>query len=232
MVFQDPYDSLNPRLKIRTILEEPFRIHGLHRGEETEGRIRELLRHVGLSETYLDRYPHEFSGGQRQRIGIARALALNPQFIVADEPVASLDVSIQAQILNLLSKIKGEFNLTLAFIAHDLAVVQYISDRVAVMYLGRIVELAPTASLFEAPRHPYTEALIAAVPLPDPDYPYDRNRMIAGEIPSPLSPPSGCPFHPRCPRAVAVCREERPKLMTVSTGHQVACHLYGGEAVD
>jgi len=224
MIFQDPYESLNTRLKIKTTMREPFKIHGLyHRGTDQE--IMDLLETVGLSKEHLNRYPHEFSGGQRQRIGIARALSLNPKFIVADEPVASLDVSIQAQILNLLQRIREERKFTMAFIAHDLAVIQYISTRVAVMYLGKIVELAKTDLLFTETFHPYTKGLIAAIPLPNPKHIYQESEQIQGEIPSAINMPEGCAFHPRCRYAMPICKTETPELKMISEGHYVACHL-------
>ncbi len=224
MIFQDPYESLNPRLKVKTILKEPYKIHNLY-DKNTEIKIKELMDTVGLSLDYINRYPHEFSGGQRQRIGIARALALNPKFIVADEPVSALDVSIQAQILNLLSKIKEDLGLTIAFIAHDLGVIQYISTRVVVMYLGQMVELADTEELFNNPFHPYTKALLSAVPVPDPDYIYNANKMVKGEIPSPVNPPSGCVFHPRCKYVMDICKKEKPQFKPLSKKHLVTCHL-------
>lgn len=224
MIFQDPYESLNTRLKIQTTMSEPYKIHGMY-GAQTQGEIEALLETVGLPVDALNRYPSEFSGGQRQRIGIARALALNPKFIVADEPVASLDVSIQAQILNLLEKIREDRKFSMAFIAHDLAVIQYISTRVAVMYLGRIVELAETNLLFNETFHPYTKGLMAAIPKPDPTFIYDEGVQIAGEIPSPIHMPPGCAFHPRCPYVMPVCKLKVPELKEISENHYVACHL-------
>jgi oligopeptide/dipeptide ABC transporter ATP-binding protein len=224
MVFQDPYSSLNPRLTVGESVEEPLLIH--RQGSRTERRARaaELFRRVGLSEEMLDRFPNEFSGGQRQRIGIARALALQPKLIVADEPVSALDVSVQAQVLNLMVDLQRQDNLTYVFISHDLSVVEYMSDRVAVMYLGRIVELGRRESIFRKPSHPYTQALIASSPVPDPNR-RGEQKPIAGEIPSPLAPPPGCPFHPRCPIATDRCRAERPLLQPLAgTDHQVACH--------
>ena len=230
MVFQDPYSSLNPRMTVRSILREPFVIHRTGTEQERTRRIARLLETVGLGSEVLDLYPHEFSGGQRQRIGIARALALNPSLIVADEPVSALDVSIQSQILNLLEELKKKFALSYLFIAHDLAVVEYISDYMAVMYLGRIVEYAASEGLYRNPRHPYTRALIDAIPVPvyDPQRRKSTKQVIVGDVPSPLSPPSGCHFHPRCPMAGEKCRKEAPALRELGNKkepHQVACHF-------
>ncbi len=222
MIFQDPYSSLNPRMKIADILAEPLQIHGLATGAQLRQRCLELLHQVGLNEEALDRYPHEFSGGQRQRIGIARAIAVEPQLIIADEPVSALDLSVQAQILNLLKEIQRSYNLSYLFIAHDLAVIEHISDRIAVMYLGEIVELTSAEELYRAPRHPYTEALLNAVPVPDPAAP--RPVALSGEIPSPVEPPPGCPFHPRCPYADQLCQSVKPKLQEIEPQHLVACH--------
>ncbi|MCX6095431.1 MAG: dipeptide ABC transporter ATP-binding protein [Candidatus Bipolaricaulota bacterium] len=224
IIFQDPYSSLNPRMTVGSIVGEPLLVHGISRGSEREDRVRELLGAVGLKPDHMKRYPHEFSGGQRQRIGIARALALDPQLIVADEPVSALDVSIQAQVLNLLEDLQGEFGLTYLFIAHDLSVVRHISDRVAVMYLGKIVELVETEQLFTNPRHPYTEALMSAVPVPDPDYKVERI-LLEGDVPSPVNPPSGCYFHPRCRYAKEICSQELPLYRDLGGEHFVTCHF-------
>jgi peptide/nickel transport system ATP-binding protein len=229
LVFQDPYASLNPRMTVRDILGEPFAIHGLARGAEREAKVAELLDLMGLSRESLDRYPHEFSGGQRQRIGIARAIALRPDLVVADEPISALDVSIQAQIVNLLMDLQRDLGLTYVFIAHDLKIVEYVSTRVAVMYLGRIVELAEAADLYRRPRHPYTQALLSAVPVPDPEH--KRSRIVLqGDVPSPMAPPPGCPFNPRCPYAMDRCRREVPPLYDVGNGHVSACFLAEPEA--
>ncbi|HZQ85201.1 MAG TPA: ABC transporter ATP-binding protein [Acidimicrobiales bacterium] len=227
MIFQDPYASLDPRQSVGAILAEPFRTHGLAtKGTSMEARVRELLDVVGLPANAASRYPHEFSGGQRQRVGIARALALNPDLIIADEPVSALDVSIQAQIVNLLEDLQERFGLTYVVIAHDLAVVRHISDRVAVMYLGRIAEVAPAQDLYDHPLHPYTVALLSAIPIPDPEVEEARERIIlAGDLPSPADPPSGCRFHTRCPfRQPTRCHDEVPELRELRPGHTVACH--------
>lgn len=224
MVFQDPYASLDPRWTVRQILEEPLRTHETIGQKELEERIDSLMETVGLSPYHASRFPHEFSGGQRQRVGIARALALNPRFIVCDEPVSALDVSIQSQVLNLMQDLQQQLGLTYMFISHDLSVVRFISDRVGVMYLGKLVELAPTAEMFAEPLHPYTKALMSAVPQPDPDAPRDRI-VLKGDVPSPANPPSGCAFHTRCPVATERCRAEVPELKTYGN-RQVACHLY------
>jgi oligopeptide transport system ATP-binding protein len=224
MVFQDPFASLNPRMKIKNIVAEPMKTHGLYKDNRRE-KVEELLDAVGISRSYLNRYPHEFSGGQRQRIGIARALAADPQFIVADEPVAALDVSIQAQILNLMNDLQAEFGLTYLFIAHDLSVVQYISDRIGVMYLGKMVELAASDLIYDKPLHPYTQALLSAIPLPDPEVKTERERLT-GEVPSPINPPAGCSFHTRCPHAFERCQTETPEFREVEENHFAACHLY------
>ena len=225
IIFQDPYASLNPRLKVRDIVSEPLVIHGIGDKGERRERVADLLRKVGLDPDYMNRYPHEFSGGQRQRIGIARALALNPKLIVADEPVSALDVSVQAQVVNLLEDLQTEFDLTYFFISHGLAVVEHISDRVAVMYLGRIVEVASAEDLYANPLHPYTRALLSAIPIPDPKRKRDRI-VLKGDVPTPINPPSGCRFHTRCPYVMPRCSQEEPPLRDVTPGHAVACHLY------
>jgi len=223
MIFQDPFTSLNPRMTLLDLVGEPLLVHGMKRRRDREERVAELLRRVGLRPEYMRRFPHAFSGGERQRIGIARALALHPRLVVADEPVSALDVSVQAQILNLLFDLQAEFRLTYLFVAHDLSVVRHISDRVAVMYVGRIVELAPTEELFRAPRHPYTAALLAAVLEPDPRAPV-RRLVLQGEVANPASPPGGCYFHPRCPYAIDVCRTDAPAWQEIGPGRLVACH--------
>jgi oligopeptide transport system ATP-binding protein len=226
MVFQDPFASLNPRMTVEAILSEPLRNFGVAAGRDRSERVQQLMETVGLDPRFIRRYPHEFSGGQRQRIGIARALALGPELLVADEPISALDVSIQAQILNLLARLREELGLTMIFIAHDLAAVRHVSDRIAVMYLGRIIEEADARTLVAAPRHPYTQALISAVPLPDPARERSRARIVlSGELPSPVNPPSGCPFHTRCPLREDRCTREAPRLAEIVPGHAVACHL-------
>jgi peptide/nickel transport system ATP-binding protein/oligopeptide transport system ATP-binding protein len=224
MIFQDPYSSLNPRMQIADIVGEPLIIHGLAKGRELRQEVVRLLETVGLGPACLDRYPHEFSGGQRQRIGIARALAVKPRLIVADEPVSALDLSIQAQVVNLMQDIQQQFELTYLFIAHDLSIIEHISDRVAVMYLGRIVELTLADQLYKNPRHPYSEALLNAVPIPNP-HARRQKRPLSGEIPSPLNPPSGCHFHPRCPYARELCQHQSPELLDKGGGHLAACHF-------
>ncbi|MGN7468576.1 ABC transporter ATP-binding protein [Brevibacillus sp. SAFN-007a] len=225
IVFQDPFASLNPRHNIEKILEEPLVVHGIGTSAERKRKVREMLEVVGLSSYHARRYPHQFSGGQRQRIGIARALMLNPKLIVADEPVSALDVSIQSQVLNLMQDLQREMGLTYLFIAHDLSVVRHISDRVGVMYLGRIVELTTSSQLYTNPLHPYTKALLSAVPTPDPDAVRERV-ILQGDVPSPANPPGGCTFHTRCPHVTEECRSVRPAFRDVGNGHFVACHLY------
>jgi oligopeptide transport system ATP-binding protein len=234
MIFQDPYASLNPRMTVGGIIGEPLEVHNIAKGKEQKERVQELLKIVGLNPYFVNRYPHEFSGGQRQRIGVARALAVNPDFIVCDEPISALDVSIQAQVLNLLEELQQKFNLTYLFIAHDLSAVRHISDRVAVMYLGKIAELTDRDSLYENPLHPYTQALLSAVPIPDPNIEDRRERVIlTGDVPSPARPPSGCNFHTRCPVAIAgVCDRYTPYWRDAGNGHYVACfrvHPYEGD---
>jgi oligopeptide transport system ATP-binding protein len=225
MVFQDPYASLNPRKRVGTIISDPMRINGEGDRRRRKLRVQELLALVGLNPEHYNRYPHEFSGGQRQRIGVARALALNPKLIVADEPVSALDVSIQAQVVNLLDDLQDELGLTYVFIAHDLSVVRHVSDRIAVMYLGKLVEVSPAEELYQRPVHPYTEALLSAVPIPDPEVVERRERIVlVGDVPSPIAPPPGCRFHPRCRYATEVCRTDEPPLLEHGPGHIAACH--------
>ncbi len=225
MIFQDPYASLNPRKRVGTIIGDPLRIHGMGDRRERKEKVEELLRTVGLSPEHYNRFPHEFSGGQRQRIGVARALALRPKLIVADEPVSALDVSIQAQMVNLLGELQDDFRLTYIFIAHDLGVVRHVSDRIAVMYLGKLVELSPAEELYTRPIMPYTEALLSAVPVPDPDLSDQRERIVLeGDVPSPINPPSGCRFHPRCRYATEICSQVEPPLVDYGNSHFAACH--------
>jgi oligopeptide/dipeptide ABC transporter ATP-binding protein len=225
IIFQDPYSSLNPRMTLNRTLSDPMKIHGLYNGSERQDRVAYLLRKVGLTPEQGRRYPHEFSGGQRQRIGVARALALNPQVIIGDEPVSALDVSIQAQIINLLIDLQDEFDLSYIIISHDLAVVEYICDRIAVMYLGKIVEMSSYRDIYISPRHPYTQALLSAVPVPDLNAKSDRV-ILGGDVPSPINPPSGCRFHPRCPKCMDICPQEEPQLKDLGEDHWVACHLH------
>jgi oligopeptide transport system ATP-binding protein len=227
MIFQDPYASLDPRMTVGTIVSEPLDIHGTHSGKARQERVQELLDLVGLNPYFVNRYPHEFSGGQRQRIGVARALALQPEFIICDEPISALDVSIQAQVVNLMEDLQQRFGLTYLFIAHDLSMVRHISDRMAVMYLGKIMELADRVELYEHPLHPYTQALISAVPIPDPVADRKRQEIILeGEVPSPANPPKGCNFSTRCPQVMDICLEEEPEFKEISSDHKVACFLY------
>ena len=225
IIFQDPYSSLNPRMPLNRIIADPMKIHNLYTGKALKERVAYLLETVGLSPEQGNRYPHEFSGGQRQRIGIARALALNPKLIIGDEPVSALDVSIQAQIINLLIDLQKEFQLSYIIISHDLAVVEYICDRIAVMYVGKIVEFTTYDKLYSDPKHPYTQALLSAIPKPEPGARKQRI-VLGGDVPSPINPPSGCRFHPRCPKVMDICRQRQPELSDVESGHQVACHLY------
>jgi oligopeptide/dipeptide ABC transporter ATP-binding protein len=225
LIFQDPFSSLNPRMTVNEILSDPMDVHGMYPGKHRRERLAFLLDTVGMSPSQGTRYPHEFSGGQRQRIGIARALALDPRLIIGDEPVSALDVSIQAQIINLLMDLKQNFNLTLIIISHDLAVVEYICDRIVVMYLGKIIEAAPYSSLYKNPKHPYTQSLLSAIPVPDPAR--GRGRIILeGDVPSPINPPSGCRFHTRCPKKMDICVKKEPEMRSFENGHTAACHLY------
>jgi len=224
MIFQDPYGSLNPRMTVMDIVGEPLIIHKVARRGEIKAKVGTLLKLVGLNPRYMKRYPHEFSGGQRQRIGIARVLALNPRLVIADEPVSALDVSVQAQVINLLEDLQKQFNLTYLFIAHDLSVVYHISYRIAVMYVGKIVEVGEAEQVYRKPRHPYTEALISAVPIVDPDY-KSKRIVLEGDVPNPANPPSGCSFHPRCRYAKKICSEKKPPLEDIGNGHYVACHF-------
>jgi len=224
IVFQDPYASLNPRMTIKDIVGEPMLVNGIARGLELRRRVLELLLMVGLAEDHMNRFPHEFSGGQRQRIGVARALSLNPEFVVLDEPTSSLDVSVQAQTLNMLQDLQRKLDLTYLFISHNLSVIKHMSERIAVMYLGKIVEIASKAELFRTQLHPYTQALFAAIPIPDPEISRERI-VLGGDVPSPVNPPSGCRFHPRCPKMIPICKEQEPQLIEVTKHHYVACHL-------
>ena len=226
MIFQDPYESLNPRHSVKSIVEEPLLIHKVGTRKDRREIVAELLKTVGLNPSYMDRYPHEFSGGQRQRIGIARAVALKPQMLVCDEPVSALDVSIQSQVINLLLELQRDLGLTLVFIAHDLSVVRHVSDRIAVMYLGKIVELTDAQNIYENAKHPYTQALLSSIPVPDPKL-RKKKKALEGEVPSPINPPKGCRFNTRCPYAKEICRQEEPKLdpMSGNANHQVACHF-------
>ncbi|MBA7644630.1 Oligopeptide transport ATP-binding protein OppF [subsurface metagenome] len=225
IIYQDPFGSLDPRMTVGAAISEPMEVHGTVSKKERKDRVIELMGTVGLTEEQINRYPHEFSGGQRQRIGIARALATDPEFLVADESVSALDVSIQAQIINLLKDLQEEFGLTLLFIAHDLSVIKHISDRVAVMYLGKIVEIATKKELFTNPKHPYTEGLLTAIPVPDPKR-RRRGEILMGDVPSPIDPPSGCRFHTRCPHVMAICREQEPELIEAEKSHYIACYLF------
>ncbi len=225
IIYQDPFGSLDPRMTIGKAIEEPMAVHRSFTKNDRQGRVVELMEKVGLPREQMSRYPHEFSGGQRQRIGIARALATDPEFVVADESVSALDVSIQAQIINLLKDLQEEFGLTMLFIAHDLSVIKHISDRVAVMYLGKIVEMAEKDELFASPKHPYTQALLSAIPIPDPKK-RKKGQILMGDVPSPINPPSGCRFHTRCPQVMPVCKEVEPPTIELSDSHRVACYLY------
>jgi oligopeptide/dipeptide ABC transporter ATP-binding protein len=225
MVFQKPYESLNPKMTVGQIISAPFDIHGVYSKQERIQKVKELLEMVGLSQQYINRYPHEFSGGQRQRIGIARAIALNPKLVICDEAVSALDVSIQSQILNLLNDLQKEFNITYLFISHDLSVVKHVSDKIGVMYLGEMVEFGDAETIYKNPKHPYTQALLSAIPIPDPTYKKERI-ILEGDLPSPINPPSGCRLSTRCPYAMQHCKEASPELTTLGTNHSVACHLF------
>lgn len=225
IIFQDPYASLNPRMTIGEIIKEPMLVNKIAKGEELEKRVLRLLNYVGLASYHKDRYPHEFSGGQRQRVGIARAISVNPKLIVCDEPVSALDVSIQAQVLNLLHDLQSEFDLTYLFIAHGLNVVKHISNRVGVMYLGKLVEIADDKSLYSSPKHPYTQALLSAIPVPDPKKKKERI-ILSGDVPNPINPPEGCRFHTRCNKCMEICKVKEPKMINLENNHKVACHLY------
>ena len=227
LIFQDPYSCLNPRMTVNRILSDPMDVHGQYKGNKRRDRLAFLLETVGMNPDLGNRYPHEFSGGQRQRIGIARALALDPSLIIGDEPVSALDVSIQAQIINLLKRLKRQFDLSLVIISHDLAVVEYLCDRIIVMYLGKIVEAADYASLYRDPKHPYTRTLMSAIPVPDPFRKKERI-ILKGDVPSPINPPNGCRFHTRCPDKMAICEQKEPGMRDFGPGHRAACHLYGG----
>jgi len=231
IIFQDPYASLNPKMTVRAIIGEPLDIHEIARGKAREERIEQLLHQVGLDPSYKSRFPHEFSGGQRQRIGIARALALNPELIICDEPLSALDISIQAQVVNLLKKLQKESGLTYLFISHDLSMVKYISTRICVMYLGHILEMGTSESVYTKPLHPYTQALLSSIPLADPVMERMRTKIVLpGEVPSILNPPTGCPFHPRCPKVMEICRHKKPKMREVDPGHYALCHLFGDDS--
>jgi oligopeptide/dipeptide ABC transporter ATP-binding protein len=225
MVFQKPYESLNPKMTVGQIISAPFDIHGVYSKQERVQKVKELLEMVGLSQQYINRYPHEFSGGQRQRIGIARAIALNPKLVICDEAVSALDVSIQSQILNLLNDLQKEFNITYLFISHDLSVVKHVSDKIGVMYLGEMVEVGDAETIYKNPKHPYTQALLSAIPIPDPTYKKERI-ILEGDLPSPINPPSGCRLSTRCPYVMPNCKETSPELTTLGTNHRVACHLF------
>ncbi|WP_066309586.1 ABC transporter ATP-binding protein [Bacillus sp. FJAT-29814] len=225
MVFQKPYESLNPKMTVGEIISAPFEIHGIYDKKERVQKVNELLEMVGLSQQYINRYPHEFSGGQRQRIGIARAIALHPKLVICDEAVSALDVSIQSQILNLLNDLQKEFKLTYLFISHDLSVVKHVSDKIGVMYLGEMVEVGEAETIYKNPRHPYTQALLSAIPIPDPTYKKEQI-VLEGDLPSPVNPPSGCRLSSRCPYAMAICKEVKPEFMSVGANHSAACHLF------